>query len=164
LLEFARPQPTSFLLEDLRECLVETVSLARPALPVNVALQFHAGEHPVRVRGSRGQLVQAFLNLIINAKDAIGVSGVIRLCLREEDGMAVVEVSDTGSGMDERTQERIFEPFFTTKTAGAGTGLGLAISQRTIREHRGTMSVVSAPGHGSTFTVTLPLAVLAQAG
>jgi len=164
LLDFARPQPPSFRQEDLRECILETASLARSGLPVNVTLHVDPGETPVLVRGNRGQLVQAFLNLILNARDAVGEAGDIYLRLRASDSLASVEVRDNGTGMDERTQQRIFEPFFTTKTAGAGTGLGLAICQRTIRDHRGNMSVESAPGEGTTFTVTLPLAALAPVG
>jgi PAS domain S-box-containing protein len=163
LLEFARPQPPTFQVEDLRGCLQETAVLARSTLPVNVALHLETGATAAPVRGNKGQLVQAFLNLIINARDAIGEAGAISLRLGTRDDVATVEVIDTGTGMDAETQQRIFEPFFTTKGAGAGTGLGLAISHRTIRDHRGDLTVVSNPGEGTTFTVTLPLAALPKA-
>jgi PAS domain S-box-containing protein len=163
LLDFARAQPQQFKVEDLRFSLNEAATLARRALPVNVSLAVTIGSEPAPVRANHGQLVQAFLNLMLNARDAVGDEGLIAVSMRNADGDAVVDVTDNGSGMDEVTQTRIFEPFFTTKTAGAGTGLGLAISQRTVRDHRGTVSVSSKQGHGTTFTVRIPLAVIARA-
>ena len=157
LLDFSRPQPRQFTVEDLRDCLTEGVGLARTAFPANVRLRFEPGPVPIPVRGDSGQLVQAFLNLVLNARDAVGDTGDISITTRIVPGSAVVEVTDSGHGMDPETQGRIFEPFFTTKTRGAGTGLGLAISHRTIRDHRGTIEVRSTPGVGTTFTVTLPL-------
>ena len=163
LLDFARFQPHELRPEDLRACLTETVALARTALPPNVSLRLDASAAPVPIWGDRGQLVQAFLNLVINARDAIGEAGEIHVSVGTSASSAVVEVSDTGPGMDSETQGRIFEPFFTTKAPGAGTGLGLAISQRTIRDHRGSLEVRSEPGAGTTFTVILPLNAIALA-
>ena len=163
LLDFARVQPQQFRVEDIRSTLRETATLARKALPVNVRLVLETGSEPAPVRANHGQLVQAFLNLILNARDAVGERGEITLHLRANDGDAVVEITDNGAGMDAATQQRIFEPFFTTKTAGAGTGLGLAITQRTVRDHRGALMVSSEKGVGTTFTVRLPLAAIARA-
>jgi PAS domain S-box-containing protein len=164
LLEFARPQAALPTVGDLRDCLLETIALARPGMPANVHLSFEEHGHPVPVMLNQGQLTQAFLNLVLNARDAVGESGSIAVSMRTEGGVAIVEVSDDGPGIDELTRRRIFEPFFTTKTAGAGTGLGLAITQRTVRDHRGTLEVTSSPETGATFTVTLPLAAVARAG
>ncbi len=159
LLDFSRTQPERFAIEDLRDCLAETASLARPALPVNVALHVDAGQAAVFARINRGLLIQALLNLVLNARDAVGQSGDIFMGLAEKEGAAELVVRDSGAGMDQATMNRIFEPFFTTKHAGAGTGLGLAITQRSIREHGGQVRVDSAPGAGTAITISLPLAV-----
>lgn len=160
LLDFARIQPERFAVEDLRESMVETAILARPALPVNVRLHVEAGEEPVFVRVNRGLMIQALLNLVLNARDAVGTKGDIFMRLSTGGERAELVVRDSGAGMDPVTLRRIFEPFFTTKTAGAGTGLGLAITQRTIREHGGKLSVESTPGQGTAMTMSLPLAVM----
>ncbi len=159
LLDFARTPAEQFATEDLRQCLQETAALARPAIPVNVRFLVDLGAKPVIVELNRGQMVQAILNLILNARDAVGESGEIAITLKADGESAHLSVRDSGKGMDEATQRRIFEPFFTTKAVGAGTGLGLAITHRTIREHQGSLSVESSPGKGTTLTVRIPLAV-----
>ncbi len=160
LLDFARTQPERYLIEDLRECLLETAALVKPALPVNVRLHLDAGGEAVFARLNRGLMIQALLNLVLNARDAVGQAGDIFVGLCQDAGSARIVVRDSGGGMDQATLKRIFEPFFTTKTAGAGTGLGLAITQRTVREHGGQMSVESKPGAGTSITITLPLAAM----
>ena len=114
------------------------------------------------VRGNSARLCQVFLNLLINAGHAIPRGEVerhrISLEARVEDSEhVVVEVSDTGCGIPPEHLERIFEPFFTTKPAGVGSGLGLPVCQRIITAHRGSISVTSEVGQGTTFQVRLPL-------
>lgn len=125
---------------------------------MNVRLRVESGGHPVFVRVNRGLIIQALLNLVLNARDAVGEAGEIRLALRTAAENADVTISDSGAGMDAGTVKRMFEPFFTTKMPGAGTGLGLVITQRTIREHGGHIAVDSAPGEGTSITISLPLA------
>lgn len=115
------------------------------------------------VLGNEARLGQVFLNLIVNAAQAIseGRANENRIVLSIRAGAgnkAVVEVSDTGSGMTPEVASHIFDPFFTTKPEGVGTGLGLAICQRIIASLRGEISVESRPGQGSTFRVSLPYA------
>lgn len=96
---------------------------------------------------------QVILNLMKNAIDAIGTDGAIEIkCLRSTD-FDIVEISDTGPGMALNIVEKIFDPFFTTKAPGKGTGLGLSISMEIIKNHRGSISVESQPGKGTTFAV-----------
>lgn len=118
----------------------------------------------------RGQIEQVLLNLVINACDAMPHGGTLRLAVL--DGALTAEeararsvaagayvrvlVSDTGTGMDERTKAALFEPFFTTKPVGQGTGLGLAVAHGIVTQHGGVIEVASAPGAGSTFEVWLP--------
>jgi signal transduction histidine kinase len=103
------------------------------------------------------QLAQVFLNIIINAVEAMPGGGRLRIhTALTRDGKAVqIAFSDSGPGMDEETRASIFEPFFTTKSTG--TGLGLAISYGIIERHGGQIEVQSTPGSGSSFTVQLPL-------
>ena len=114
------------------------------------------------VQGNEARLGQVFLNLIVNAAQAIpeGRAGdnTISLSIRAENGRVVVEVSDTGVGMSADVVSHIFDPFFTTKAEGVGTGLGLAICQSIVARLNGDISVRSSPGHGTTFHVSLPCA------
>lgn len=104
------------------------------------------------------QINQVFMNLLVNAAQAIEERGEIRLANGVEGGEVWVEVADTGRGMTEDVRRRIFEPFFTTKPVGKGTGLGLSVSYNIVQKHGGRITVRSAPGEGSAFRVWLPLA------
>ncbi len=126
-----------------------------------------------RVWVDPGQLEQVIVNLALNARDAMLAGGTVTITAAETDfaggaaefgcaalppgRYATLQLRDTGSGMDSATLSRIFEPFFTTKPLGQGTGLGLAAAEGIVKQHNGCISVVSAPGQGSTFTVYLPL-------
>ena len=105
------------------------------------------------------QIQQIFMNLIINAAEAMNGAGQLTLATRfvPADSAVEVEFTDTGHGISDEDLERIFDPFFTTKEVGHGTGLGLAISYGIIKEHKGTISVESQVGKGTTFTVRLPV-------
>jgi hemerythrin-like metal-binding protein len=103
------------------------------------------------------QINQVFVNLLVNAAQAITDKGVITLRSRAQGDEVWVEISDNGSGMSEELQKRIFEPFYTTKAVGKGTGLGLSISWEIISRHHGRIDVQSAPGTGTRFRITLPL-------
>jgi two-component system cell cycle sensor histidine kinase/response regulator CckA len=126
-----------------------------------------------RVRVDKGQLEQVMVNLAINARDAMPPGGTLTITTAETelpngstagDGAAIpagryaqVVVRDTGMGMDAATQMRVFEPFFTTKPVGKGTGLGLAAADGIMKQNEGYITVVSAPGRGTTFTLYLPV-------
>lgn len=115
------------------------------------------------VRGIAGQLTQVFVNLFTNAAHAMGDRGgkitlVVRVCSSGDS--LLVEVKDTGVGINAESIPRIFEPFFTTKSDGRGTGLGLSIVKDIVTSHGGTLSATSTPGEGSVFSVVLPLAAM----
>jgi signal transduction histidine kinase len=98
-----------------------------------------------------------FLNLFLNAKDAMPKGGWLSVATRVDDeGQAIVEVSDTGSGIPSEYLARIYDPFFTTKTMGQGTGLGLSITYGIVREHQGSIDCESAVGQGTRFILTFP--------
>ncbi|GAB4352306.1 MAG: hypothetical protein Kow0099_36540 [Candidatus Abyssubacteria bacterium] len=103
------------------------------------------------------QLEQVFLNLVNNALDAVERNGTVKVRVRAEEDFAVIEVADDGVGIPEENLKKIFDPFFTTKPIGKGTGLGLSICFGIVQRMNGTISVVSKPHAGSTFTVRLPL-------
>jgi two-component system NtrC family sensor kinase len=109
------------------------------------------------------RMEQVFVNLLVNAGQAIAKKGVIRLSTRVEGDQAVVAVEDTGVGMSAEVLRRLFEPFFTTKPVGAGMGLGLDVAYRIVRSLGGHIEVVSEPGKGTRFTIRVPLAGAAPA-
>jgi len=102
------------------------------------------------------KLQQVFLNLFLNAKDAMPRGGWLSIATRLDGDRAVVEVADTGSGIPSEYIARIYDPFFTTKAIGQGTGLGLSITYGIVREHEGAIDCESTVGQGTRFTVTLP--------
>jgi len=109
--------------------------------------------------GNAGQLKQVFMNIIINAAEAMHGNGelTIHTCASADRRTVVMEFSDTGEGIPEENLSRIFEPFFTTKEIGKGTGLGLATSYGIIESHGGKIGVRSRLGQGATFTIELPV-------
>jgi signal transduction histidine kinase len=114
------------------------------------------GELPV-VDCFAGQLNQVWLNLLVNAAQAVGESGEVRISTRREGEHVVVTVRDTGRGVVPEHLPRIFDPFFTTKPVGEGTGLGLSVTYSIVERHGGEITVESEPERGTTFTVTLPV-------
>jgi PAS domain S-box-containing protein len=110
------------------------------------------------VQAIEHKLQQVFLNLFLNARDAMPKGGWLTIVTRQEPGVAIVEVGDTGSGIPAEQLSRIYDPFFTTKAIGKGTGLGLSITYGIVQEHGGTISCDSQVGHGTRFTIQLPLA------
>jgi hypothetical protein len=114
------------------------------------------------VLGTEFKLQQVFLNLFINARDAMPKGGWLTIRTRTADLAAVVEVGDTGAGIPSDCLARIYDPFFTTKEMGQGTGLGLSITYGIVREHEGTIACDSAVGVGTRFTLSFPLAVPAS--
>jgi hypothetical protein len=160
LLSFSRTASNDFAPVSLTETLEETISLAAPQLrkaSVRVETEFEPGLPAVR--GAGNKLQQVFLNLILNARDAMPGGGVLRVEARKTDGANVqIVVADTGVGIPQEKLGKIFDPFFTTKAASGGTGLGLAVSYGIIQEHGGSLSAENSPsGKGARFTIELPV-------
>jgi len=159
LLTFARKSGPRAVPIDLNQLLEQTLRLRQYGLRtagVEVALETDPALHPLH--GDDRQLQQVLLNLIVNAEHAMAATSrrSLRLRTANEGTRVVLEVSDTGTGMSPELQARIFEPFFTTKGEGKGTGLGLSVSYGIVQAHGGTLTVLSAPGAGSTFRLSLP--------
>ena len=122
---------------------------------MNITLEFNAPVlKPIWAQGER--LQQVFINIILNALDAMPNGGALRVEVEEQDEFVTVRITDTGTGIKKQHLPHIFDPFFTTKGIGKGTGLGLSISYAIIKEHEGQILVDSAEGKGTTFTVLIP--------
>ena len=158
LLNFARnPSETSFFQVDLKESLQEIVSLIEYKLKsLNIDLELNLSPlNSILAQGER--LQQVFINIILNAIDAMPSGGTLKIDLDQKDNEAIIRIKDTGTGIKDQHLPHIFDPFFTTKGIGKGTGLGLSISYAIIKEHEGHLAVESELGKGSTFTIMIPM-------
>lgn len=160
---FSRDEGEKVELVDLRIVLDTAINLAMHEIQPRAKLLKEFFDVP-QISGNAGRLGQVFLNLLINAAQAIpeGKADVEVIRVRtytDSSGDSVVEVQDTGEGMSEATRAKIFDPFFTTKPIGTGTGLGLSISLGIINSHNGKIEVDSEQGKGTTFRITLPKAL-----
>jgi PAS domain S-box-containing protein len=158
LLNFARnPSDSSFHKVNLKENLQEILSLIDYKLKtMNIDLELKLS--PVKSIWAEGEkLQQVFINIILNAIDAMPDGGALKIELSQMNNQAVMKIEDTGTGIKDQHLPHIFDPFFTTKGVGKGTGLGLSISYAIIKEHEGNITVESEPGKGSLFTLYIPL-------
>ena len=161
LLNFSRTgNATEFNEIDVNKLLDDTLQLLEPQMRKSqVEIIKNYAAVPPKVWGNAGKLQQVFTNLIINARDAIFGGGQITLSTEIADSDSVIiEVSDTGSGIEPENLNKIYDPFFTTKDVGNGTGLGLAVSYGIVQEHAGTIEAVSEVGNGTTFRLVFPVA------
>jgi two-component system NtrC family sensor kinase len=165
LLEFSRQSKSNTELVDLNKVLEDTLSLVtKQALFFNINLVQNLAPELPRVMADGSQFQQVFMNILMNAVQAMDERGTITVVTRRlvHDKCVEVAISDTGHGILPDQIDRIFDPFFTTKASGRGTGLGLSIAYGIVTTHRGTISVASEVGKGSTFTIRMPIA--AEAG
>jgi len=156
LKSFSRVDESQYKAADINECLESTINIVWNELKYKASLERELGDIPL-VSCNPQEINQVFMNLLVNASQAIEKQGEIRVRTWHDAEAVFAAVSDTGCGIPESVRNRIFEPFFTTKEVGKGTGLGLSITYDIIKKHRGDISVESEPGAGSTFTVRLPL-------
>jgi signal transduction histidine kinase len=161
LLNFSRTSGTEFGAIDVNKVIHDTLTLLEHQFKtarIQVQQEFTAGL-PL-IQGNAGRLQQVFLNLFLNAKDAMPGGGQLRVATANGTGVSVT-VSDTGSGIAPEHINRIYDPFFTTKTSpqegqNRGTGLGLSVTYGIIQEHAGKIRVESQPGAGTTFHLEFP--------
>lgn len=144
-------------LADLHQGIDSTLSLAANELKYQVDVVKEYGDIPL-VPCLPAQLNQVFLNLLVNAAQAMGEGrGRITLRTGQKRGRVWVEIEDNGCGISRELQQKVFDPFFTTKAVGKGTGLGLSLSYSIIQKHRGQIFVSSEVGRGTIFSISLPL-------
>jgi len=158
LLNFARVSDIEFSEVNVNGLMLETLSLIDHQLrksDVEVEVDLDASLPATLANG--GKLQQVFMNLILNARDAMPQGGKLTVRTYQEDSQLVVKIQDSGTGISDENVKRIYDPFFTTKKAGEGSGLGLSVSYGIIREHSGRINVDSTSGQGTTFRLHLPV-------
>ena len=163
LLDYARFYPMEERqIISLEEVILKSVRLVEHRLQMNstkVSVRSVAGPKLVRVNSNLIQ--QVFVNLLNNANDAMEKGGLVLVVIEPStsvDRWVQAKVIDEGEGIEENSLGKIFEPFYTTKEVGKGTGLGLSISYQVVKDNGGTLEVESAPGSGTTFTLSFPAA------
>jgi len=160
LLDFSRQTPSAIERVDLNRIVSGVLALLeRHPAAQNIEVRAELSAVPLWVRADVSRLEQVFINIVVNALEAMDGSGslTVRSGLSERSGFCRVAITDTGPGIAEENKSRLFEPFFTTKEVGRGIGLGLAISYGIVQQHHGDIAVQSAPGTGATFRVLLPV-------
>jgi PAS domain S-box-containing protein len=160
LLKFARSSETQKGLLDMNELVGEIISVVEHQFKLdNVTIECQLDTSAPRLFADGEKLKQVFMNLLMNARQAIADGGRIEVATFYDSSHNEVRitVADSGSGIAAEIQDKIFDPFFTTKPTGQGTGLGLSVSYGIIKDHQGDITVESVPGRGSIFTVRLPI-------
>ena len=179
LLTFARKVPIEFINVDLKNIIKNVLEIIKQTIDRRIEIVLDMQEQPAVVSGDWSQLENAFLNIAINARDAMPEGGRLSITVKtvepsqvvlpEKDSKAVqgpyvrISIADTGTGMSREVKEHIFEPFFTTKEVGKGTGLGLASVYGCIKQHFGQITLESQEGKGTEFTIYLPAIISAKA-
>ncbi len=153
---FSRKNTDKMENADINEAIEMTLNILTHEYKNRIDIIREYGDLPP-IKCNIGKLNQVFMNLLVNACQAIKEKGEITIKTSEEGGNLKVRISDTGSGIAGDVLENIFDPFFTTKPDGKGTGIGLAISNDIIKEHNGEISVESSEANGTTFTVKIPV-------
>ena len=166
LRQFGRKTDIRKVNVQLNDCIRGTFTVLGRQLEVHgIEVDLALDDALPPIRGDRNRLEQVFLNLIMNARDALDekeemagqdVEKSLKITSKTENDEVVVKISDTGLGMSGAVKEKIFEPFFTTKPVGKGTGLGLSISFGIVRDYDGVIEVESEEGRGTTFTIRFP--------
>jgi two-component system NtrC family sensor kinase len=158
LKNFAHPGEQTLQNADINQNLDSTLNVVWNELKYKVTVTKESGDVPP-VECYPHQLNQVFMNLLVNAAQAIEKKGEIKIVTQALDGQVEISISDTGSGIPKENLSRIFDAFFTTKEVGKGTGLGLNMAYNIIQKHKGTIDVQSEVGKGTTFRIRIPVAV-----
>jgi signal transduction histidine kinase len=157
LLTLSRPTSGDRSSFDINVVITDVLSLLEHQFETHrIRVRRDLSETPVVVLGLEHKLQQVFLNLFLNARDAMPKGGWLSIATRTDGNRSIAEVSDTGSGIPSEYLARIYDPFFTTKAIGQGTGLGLSITYGIVREHEGTIECESGIGQGTRFLLSFP--------
>jgi PAS domain S-box-containing protein len=155
--DFARLYPRQKMPTNLRDILENTLNLVRYDKNFRkITIRSDVQDTP-QLRIDPDQIQQVFLNLILNARDAMPDGGSLDISVKRDDGHVLMLFSDTGRGIDADVKDKVFDPFFTTKGPTKGTGLGLSICYSIIKDHGGTIEIDSEPGKGTRFTIKIPV-------
>ena len=165
LLKFSRQEKVAFDRVEINRVVEDAIAIVNHQMGINqVKLYQELTAELPPIWGNANQIQQVLLNLMINAQQAMeGQPGGVTLTTTQlNSGHIQIQIIDDGPGISHELQTKIFEPFFTTKPSGEGTGLGLSVSYGIVKEHKGEINVKSKPGDGTTFTIILPVAALAN--
>ncbi len=155
LKDFAHPGEDKAQTVDINKGIESTLNVVWNELKYKATVKKQYGDLPL-VECYPQQLNQVFMNLLVNAAQAIEKQGEIKIATRTDNGNVEITIADTGSGIPQENLSKIFDPFFTTKDVGKGTGLGLNVAYNIIKKHKGTIDVESTVGKGTTFTIRIP--------
>jgi len=148
---------------DMAQALGQAMALVKHQLEQGmIRVELHCEEGLPLLQGNVGELEQVFINLTINAQNAMPGGGALTISARRVEDHIEVRFADTGVGIAPQLMDRIFEPFFTTRAGEGGTGLGLAVSYGIVERHQGTLTVESILGEGTSFILRLPIADLSE--
>ena len=171
LLAYSRKQVGNPIPVGVNSIVRNVEILLRRLIPENIDMRLKLAQEDLAIQADSGQIEQVLMNLVVNARDAMAGGGTLQIASEpirlDRDfiaahgygsvgSFALLTVSDSGIGMDEKTRDRIFEPFFTTKPPGKGTGLGLAMVYAIVKQHCGFINCYSEPGHGTVFRIYIP--------
>jgi len=157
LKSFARVDESEHKVANINTGLNSTINIVWNEIKYKATLKKEFGDNIPMIKCNPGQLNQVFMNILVNASQAIEKQGEITVKTWHDNGHIYVSISDNGSGIPEKTLNNIFDPFFTTKEVGSGTGLGLSIAYDIIKKHNGELKVESKVGQGTTFTIEIPI-------
>ena len=157
LLNFSRMNASEFTSLDVNQLITDSLALLNHQLQQNhIRVESRFANSLPPVYGNTGKLQQVFVNLFLNARDAMPSGGELAVQTGMNESMVIIDISDTGTGIPEENLKKIFDPFFTTKALGKGTGLGLAVTYGIIQEHGGRIFVDSDSEKGTHFQLKLP--------
>jgi signal transduction histidine kinase len=156
LVSLSRTDPVSLRRINLNDAVRATGKLIQDVLHRDIRFEFDLASEAVHIKADEAQIQQVLLNLAINARDAMPQGGLLKFKTRHEGAKAIVQVQDTGCGIDAETRPKIFDPFFTTKEKSKGSGLGLSVVYGIVKQTGGTIDVKSEVGVGTEFTLTFP--------
>ncbi|WP_100642938.1 sensor histidine kinase [Alteromonas facilis] len=157
LKNFSHVANTDFTMVDVNRCVKAALRIAANSIKSTLTVNTKLCDSLPTIKGNQGQLQQVFINLIVNASQAISADGYIKVESKLKDSNVEISVSDSGQGMSEDVMANLFVPFYTTKPVGKGTGLGLSVSRTIIEAHRGDIIVESVEGIGTTMKVVIPI-------
>lgn len=160
LLAFSRKEVLNMRPVKIQNVVQESLRMVERLIGEDIQLISKLKCAGVRVEGDRSRLHQVLLNLVVNARDAMPGGGRLLIELNQHGKEVLLQIKDTGCGIDQSIQKRILEPFFTTKPVGQGTGLGLSTVDGIVSMHSGRLSIQSQPGQGTTVTICLPIAAM----
>lgn len=156
LKSFSHADTQNYLAMDLNLCVEGAIQLVWNELKYNCEIE-RKFDKECWIKGNKGQLQQVFVNLLVNAKQAMEQGGVITITTLKKSDKVILTVADTGSGISKEDLDKLFTPFFTTKPVGVGTGLGLSISYGILQDHNAEIAVTSELEQGTEFTIGFPI-------